>query len=772
MKDYFYYTSRFRAIIFVLSLMLSTSWIFAQADNPCSATALTVNTSCTYTGGTNAGATASPGVPAPGCASYLGGDVWYTVTVPASGSITLETGLGGVITDSGMAIYSGSCAALALVACNDDGGPGAMSLIALTGQTPGATLWVRVWEYGNNGNGTFNICAYGPAPPPPGLANDDCSGAIPITANASCINTAGTNATATASVGVPAPGCANYLGGDVWYSVVVPAGGNVQIETTAGVITDGGLAVYSGTCGSLTLISCDDDGGVGLMSLLTINGQTPGSTLYIRVWEYGNDSNGSFSLCATIPPPPPPAPANDNCIGAYPTTVNAGGCTSQTAGTLVGGTPSIQDVNACFGSENDDVWFSFVAPASGSVGISLNNVVGSTTDLHHSLWSGTCPTLTLVPGSCSDPNTSTNLSLTPGATYFLRVNSYGSLAETTTFDVCIQALTVCGGASNNDWCQAPAILSSGVGTFSASTSSIFTSDTPANLNAIFCGSTENNSWYEFVATSATATFNFASVTNCFSGIQAQVFQVTNDVNGCCTNFTSFSNCYNPGTATPGVVTATGLTIGTTYTLMVDGFAGDQCDFQVSNWLASGILPVELIGFYGVAMPQQNRLNWQTASELNNDYFRVLRSLDGETFERIGIVDGAGNSTSNLTYQFDDRDIRSGTTYYQLEQVDFDGSIVKSETIALQRDYNQTGLIGIWPNPTTGMLTIELNTSDPITTPYVELLDVKGHTLIQELIQMEGFDTLTMDVSHLNSGIYFVRFIDENGVTTLKKIIKQ
>lgn len=92
-----------RVAILLLSFSLTNS-LWSQTDDPCGAPVLPVNTSCTYTGGTNATATASTDVPAPGCASYSGGDVWYQVVVPAGGSLTMETAT-GVITDGGMAIY-------------------------------------------------------------------------------------------------------------------------------------------------------------------------------------------------------------------------------------------------------------------------------------------------------------------------------------------------------------------------------------------------------------------------------------------------------------------------------------------------------------------------------------------------------------------------------------------------------------------------------------------------------------------------------------------
>jgi hypothetical protein len=140
-------------------------------DDPCSAINLTSSTTstCTYSTYTNAGATATTGVTAPGCANYLGGDVWFTTTIPASGEITIDTNT-GVMTDSGMAVYSGgvppanNCSALgAPLACDDDGSPnGLMSSIRLTGRPPGEVIYIRVWEFGNNNNGTFGICVTRP----------------------------------------------------------------------------------------------------------------------------------------------------------------------------------------------------------------------------------------------------------------------------------------------------------------------------------------------------------------------------------------------------------------------------------------------------------------------------------------------------------------------------------------------------------------------------------------------------------------------------------
>ena len=135
-------------------------------------------------------------------------------------------------------------------------------------------------------------------------ANDDCANAIALTPGGvfGDNDIVGTNVAATGSTGETAPGCASYLGGDVWYSAVVPASGSLTFElnTDVGGITDGAGAVYSGTCGSLVLLGCNDSASSDPndQPLITVTGRTPGEVLYFRVWEYGNNAFGTFLVSA------------------------------------------------------------------------------------------------------------------------------------------------------------------------------------------------------------------------------------------------------------------------------------------------------------------------------------------------------------------------------------------------------------------------------------------------------------------------------------------
>lgn len=133
--------------------------------------------------------------------------------------------------------------------------------------------------------------------------NDNCAGAVALTTGGNFASNpvVGSN-TASTNSNPPAPGCAFFQGGDVWYSVVVPASGNITVETNPNgttPISDTGLAVYSGSCASLTLVQCDDDSSAsGNFSKVVLTGRTPGEVLYVNVWEYGNDTFGTFQVSA------------------------------------------------------------------------------------------------------------------------------------------------------------------------------------------------------------------------------------------------------------------------------------------------------------------------------------------------------------------------------------------------------------------------------------------------------------------------------------------
>ncbi len=85
------------------------------------------------------------------------------------------------------------------------------------------------------------------------------------------------------------------------------------------------------------------------------------------------------------------------------------------------------------------------------------------------------------------------------------------------------------------------------------------------------------------------------------------------------------------------------------------------------------LPIELISFNGIEEDGNNILYWCTASEKNNDYFTIERTLDGETWEEVSKVKSVGNSQELVNYTYIDKTHKIGViNYYRLSQTDFDG----------------------------------------------------------------------------------------------------
>ncbi len=416
-------------------------------DNPCTATELIVNATCTYQEFTTADALGTTGVADPGCGDYEGSDVWFRVIVPAGGAIQLDTDE-GIVTDAAMAVYTGTCGNLALLGCDDDASSnGNMPKLIFTALNPGDTLWVRVWEAFNDNNGTFSICATIPPPPP---ANDEPCAANELIVNPTCAFDTFSNESATGTTGVPAPGCAGYSGGDVWFKVIVPAGGAIQLDTQQGQMSDGGMAVYRGNCNSLTLLTCDDNSGAGNMPKITLTAQNPGDTLWVRVWENGNNANGTFGICATIPPPPP---SNDNPCNAAPLTAEAS-CTFQqftnenATNTL--GVPA----PGCGNYQGGDVWFSVVVPSGGA--LTFNSEAGVNDDAGMAIYRGTCSNLTLLDCEESDffgdpMPTITAGGLTPGDTIWVRFWEWGG-DNNGTFGICVTIPPP--GPVNDDPCGA------------------------------------------------------------------------------------------------------------------------------------------------------------------------------------------------------------------------------------------------------------------------------------------------------------------------------
>jgi hypothetical protein len=196
--------------------------------------------------------------------------------------------------------------------------------------------------------------------------------------------------TTTSTPGVPNPTCANYTGFDVWFQVVVPASGAVEVDlnTQTGGPFDMGMAFYSAPdCnGPFTQITCDDDGSNnGLMPRITATGLTPGQVIFVRVWEYGGDTFGPFALCVIEITPPEPCIGGDNntCANADPFCANLPSqtyCNTQNV-------PSMGQYSCLFSTPNPMwLYMEIDEPGSLSIQIAQYGANGNTLDVDFALY--------------------------------------------------------------------------------------------------------------------------------------------------------------------------------------------------------------------------------------------------------------------------------------------------------------------------------------------------------------------------------------------------
>ncbi|WP_025764243.1 hypothetical protein [Dyadobacter tibetensis] len=121
----------------------------------------------------------------------------------------------------------------------------------------------------------------------------------------------------------------------------------------------------------------------------------------------------------------------------------------------------------------------------------------------------------------------------------------------------------------------------------------------------------------------------------------------------------------------------------------------------NDYLCNNALPVTLVRIEAERKEvDQVEVTWETASETNNQGFEVERSFTGiNDFEKVGYIDGAGNSSRSKEYRFLDHNSHAGWSYYRLNQLDWDGTHVYSRIVAV-KGYEVPFTITVSPNPST------------------------------------------------------------------------
>jgi len=725
-----------------------------------------------YCGGSTAGNWT--GASASGYAATCGGtpnnDVFFNfVATAASHIITVVPCAGSDVVIQG---YKTSCGTGLPLGCANAGGAGVTEVLTVTGLTVGVTYWIRVYDF-NGVSAPCNIFTICISTPP---ANDPCTAPVTLTPSTACVTTAGTVSGSTQSL---AP-CGGTDNGDVWYTFNA---GAAQQTITVAPTTAGMNPVFqlfsTNPCGGAgTSVQCVNNVGVGATESQLFSGLTPGAQYWIRVYDFaGAMAAYNFNICVVTP-------LNTSCATAI--SVVCGGTYTGNANIGVANAPTWCTGNAWV---LPGVWYVFAGTGANVVA----SLCGSSYDTQIYVYSSTgpCTGLACVSGNddnstvCGNLNSWTTFGTTVGVNYYIYVTEFGA-GENGPYTLSISCVT----PPVNDQC--PGAISVGCGVSGQTSPQPFSGSTvqaSSNGDLTNCGVSGANYqypvalWYImdgniYAGSTVTASLCGASF-NTVLGVWTAA--------SCAGPFTclvgndNFAGCNGSAAGNASTVSFT-VSAGVLYYLEVYGYyyptyQGPSIGTFTLNITATNaggciITPIELLSFYGEPSGSQNHITWTTATETNNDYFTLEKSIDGVNWSILAKINGAGNSTNAINYNTYDKQPYNGNTYYRLKQTDFNGAFTYSSIIAVNNTNSGISLTNVHPNPTADDVSFDFISGENGNL-QIQILDYTGRVVSDEMREVNvGNISIHSKMGTLSKGIYTLKVIfNKTEYISVTKIVK-
>lgn len=212
----------------------------------------------------------------------------------------------------------------------------------------------------------------------------------------------------------------------------------------------------------------------------------------------------------------------------------------------------------------------------------------------------------------------------------------------------------------------------------------------------------------------------------------------------------------------GIIQATGLTVGNTYLLMIDGYNGDDCDFRIYRVFNS--LPVEWTNFHANLIESKTvQIDWGTSTEINNRGYYVQRgrqnrklSGDAMTWESLAFVEPKGAPGQGASYQYIDHpDYIGESWYYRIQQIDLDGTAdyTNYQEIVIP-GASESDLHALFPNPASTVMNVKYYAEGAGKT-FFAMYNLAGALVKQENFSndRQGNFTEQIDVQGLPNGLY-------------------
>lgn len=594
---------------------------------------------------------------------------------------------------------------------------GATSYTYATGQ--GSNTYYRcVISCGAANASSTSIYVTSPAGPP----NDNCTTATTLTVG-TCV---GGDVTCASQSQAACLGTAND---DIWYSFVA-TNSNLNISVFPSASFDPVVQLFSGGCGSLTSVFCDDASFTsGTSGCRNVTGLSVGATYYIRVYDYytGYPATTTFSLCVARP-------------SAATYTCNLNYTTSTIARSIDGGvSTSVPGISDDHISNAIPIGFNFCFDGYQYARVFISSNASLVFDA--------------VDPCVPNVDQTREVAANGIATGYV----IDGPAPTTT-DYCPQN-AVLGPWHDIDPSKGGTITYATLGT------------SPNRRFVVYF-----NAVKQFYSTSPCQNNSYD-----YTG-QLKLYETSNNVE---IHITQMNSCaaWNEGQAILGLHNAFG-----TLAVVPAGYnavasPGPYNVYSISNaaWRFSPncagcsiILPVELMEFTAKKKDTwSNEIFWATVVEENVKSIHLERSPDGHNFSRISSMAPKSATGSSYTY-VDNLSEKDQTYYYRLVIENRNGEISHSGLRVIERGKSfTTSVLSVYPNPFVNYLNVDIESLGE-NAAFIEIVDITGRTLLKESLTLkDGTNNFILDGLELTNGLYLVRIKDVEGNPIFtKKVVKE
>ena len=214
------------------------------------------------------------------------------------------------------------------------------------------------------------------------------------------------------------------------------------------------------------------------------------------------------------------------------------------------------------------------------------------------------------------------------------------------------------------------------------------------------------------------------------------------------------------------------TTGTVQCALVHSVSG-LTDLASNFFPNTILLPVKLEDFTVVKNGNNALLKWNTSSEFNSSHFEIERSFDGVNFVAVGTKQAAGNSATDITYDYTDPiTVSTGNIYYRLKTLDIDGKSTYSKIISLKLNGGFVKRLSTYPNPFTSNLKLELN-ADQSEVINLRISNNAGQVVLNKNISVQKGNNvivLSSEIASLKPGVFIVE-VNTTNQKFVEKVVK-